>query len=220
MISSQITDSDDFISLSGTAQALYIHLYTGADDDGFNNQVQMAMFKAHAANDDLTALLAKKFVLQFANGVIVIKHWRIANAIRKDRYTPTVFQEEFKLLKLKENGSYSWLTDGCQMVAVDKNSLDKSSIDKNNLEDDDNDNKARTREIIKSRWMEAGYTEEDVERVFSYMKGIDFTESNFKKIMLVLKERAVIDIDAYLVTMKKNGSLTAGKGDDHYEYCE
>lgn len=88
------------------------------------------------------------------------------------------------------------------------------------FDDDDNNNKARTREIIKSRWMEAGYTEEDVERVFSYMKGIDFTESNFKKIMLVLKERAVIDIDAYLVTMKKNGSLTAGEGDDHYEYCE
>lgn len=131
MTTTQVTDSDDFVSMSSAAQALYLHLNNGADDDGFNNQVQMAMFKAHASIDDLKILLAKRFILQFENGVIVIKHWRMANAIRKDRYTPTVFQEELKKLCLKDNGSYSWLPNGCQMVAVDKDSIGKNRIDKN-----------------------------------------------------------------------------------------
>jgi hypothetical protein len=115
-----------------------------ADDDGFNNQVQMAMFKAHASVDDVKVLLTKRFILQFESGVIVIKHWRMANALRKDRYTETAYQEELKRLKVKDNGSYTivdgqenvWLPDGCQTVAkwlpqnsIDKNSIDNSSID-------------------------------------------------------------------------------------------
>lgn len=131
MTTTQITDSDDFITMPSAAQALYLHLTNGADDDGFNNQVQMAMYKAHAGVDDLKILLAKRFILQFESGVIVIKHWRMANAIRKDRYTPTVFQEELKQLGIKDNGSYTWLPDGCQMVAVGKDSIGKNRIDKN-----------------------------------------------------------------------------------------
>lgn len=130
MTTTQVTDSDDFISMPSAAQALYLHLNNGADDDGFNNQVQMAMFKSHASIDDLKILLAKRFILQFENGVIVIKHWRMANAIRKDRYTPTVFQEELKQLGLKDNGSYTWLPNGCQMVATGKDRLGKDRKDK------------------------------------------------------------------------------------------
>ena len=126
MTTTQVTDSDDFIAMPSASQALYLHLTNGSDDDGFNNQVQMAMFKAHASIDDLKILLTKRFILQFENGVIVIKHWRMANAIRKDRYTPTVFQEELKQLGLKENGSYTWLPNGCQMVATGKDSIGKS----------------------------------------------------------------------------------------------
>lgn len=131
MMTTQVTDSDEFISMSSASQALYLHLNNSADDDGFNNQIQMAMYKAHASIDDLKVLLAKKFVLQFENGVIVIKHWRMANAIRKDRYTPTVFQEELKQLIQKDNGSYTWLPNGCQMVATGKDRLGKNRKDKN-----------------------------------------------------------------------------------------
>lgn len=114
MYSKDITDSDDFIEMSSAAQALYFHLNQGADDDGFNNQIQLAMLKAHASTDDLKILMAKSFVIRFDCGVIVIKHWRMHNTLRKDRYTPTNYQEEFKLLGIKENGSY---TLGCQVVA-------------------------------------------------------------------------------------------------------
>lgn len=141
MLTRKVTDDDHFTDLSSSAQALYLHLTMSADDDGFCNQLSTAMFRSHASVQDLEALLEKRFLLQFDNGVIVIKHWRMANALRKDRYTPTAFQEELSKLKIKENGSYtmsedvvaSWLPDGCQMVAE---RLPQASIGKDRLGQD------------------------------------------------------------------------------------
>ena len=131
MFTKKITDSDAFTEMSSAAQALYFHLNQGADDDGFNNQIQMAMFKAHASTDDLKILLAKNFIIRFESGVIVIKHWRMHNTIRKDRYTPTNFQDELEQLGIKDNGAYThWLPNGCQMVATGKDSIGEVSIDK------------------------------------------------------------------------------------------
>ena len=122
MLTKKVTDDDNFLSLSASAQALYLHLSMSADDDGFSNQVSISMFKAHASVADLEALLARRYVYQFENGVIVIKHWRMANALRKDRYTPTAFQEELAQLKIKDNGSYTMvangLPNGCQLSAT------------------------------------------------------------------------------------------------------
>ena len=109
MFTRKVTDDDNFMALSSSAQALYLHLSLSADDDGFCNQVSVAMFKAHASVQDLQALLEKRYVYQFENGVIVIKHWRMANALRKDRYTPTAFQEELAKLELKTNGAYTMI---------------------------------------------------------------------------------------------------------------
>lgn len=117
MFTKKVTDDDNFMALSSSAQALYLHLSMSADDDGFCNQVSISMFKAHASVQDLQTLLEKRYIYQFENGVIVIKHWRMANALRKDRYTPTAFQREFAQLGIKDNGSYTRLPDGCQVVA-------------------------------------------------------------------------------------------------------
>lgn len=135
MFTKKVTDDDNFMSLSSSAQALYLHLSMSADDDGFCNQVSISMFKAHASVQDLQALLEKRYIYQFENGVIVIKHWRMANALRKDRYTPTTFQEELKQLMLKENGSYTMDTSGCQMVAscLPQDRLGKDRVDKDRL---------------------------------------------------------------------------------------
>ena len=135
MFTKKVTDDDNFMSLSSSAQALYLHLSMSADDDGFSNQVSISMFKAHASIQDLQALLENRYVYQFENGVIVIKHWRMANALRKDRYTPTVFQEELSKLQINDNGTYSWLPDGCQMVAncLPQDRLGKDSIGKNSI---------------------------------------------------------------------------------------
>lgn len=141
MYDNSVTSSDDFISMPSSAQALYFHLNQMADDDGFNNQIQMAMMMAHASTDDLRVLMAKSFIIRFECGVIVIKHWRLHNTLRKDRYTPTNYQEEFRLLGIKENGAY---TLGCQVVAnglpngchsIDKNSKDKNSLVEGSIED-------------------------------------------------------------------------------------
>ena len=139
MFTKKVTDDENFLHLSSSAQALYLHLAMSADDDGFSNQISTSMFKAHASIQDLEALLEKRYLYQFDNGVIVIKHWRMANALRKDRYTPTAFQEELAKLKVKDNGSYTWLPDGCQVVAnrlpdgchsIDKDREDKNRLDK------------------------------------------------------------------------------------------
>jgi len=137
MFTKKITDDDNFISLSASAQALYFHLNTCADDDGFNNQVSLAMFKAHASVDDLKVLLAKNYVIRFESGVIVIKHWRMHNTLRKDRYTPTAFQNELKQLGIKDNGSYTFgVPSGCQVVAerLPQDSIVKESIVEENIE--------------------------------------------------------------------------------------
>ena len=140
MFTKKITDSDAFTEMPSAAQALYFHLNQGADDDGFNNQIQMAMFKAHASTDDLKILLAKNFIIRFESGVIVIKHWRMHNTIRKDRYTPTNFKDELEQLGIKENGAYThWLPNGCQMVATGKVSIGEVSVDKVSIEEDMSD---------------------------------------------------------------------------------
>ena len=144
MFTKKITDDDHFLNLSSPAQALYLHLSMNADDDGFCNQITASMFKAHASVTDLEALLKNRYIYQFDSGVIVIKHWRMANALRKDRYTPTAFKNEMAMLKVSENGAYKFpdsndmvaerLPNGCQLVAerLPQVSIGKVSIDKNN----------------------------------------------------------------------------------------
>ena len=138
MFTKKVTDDDNFMALSSSAQALYLHLSMSADDDGFSNQVSISMFKAHASIQDLQALLEKRYIYQFENGVIVIKHWRMANALRKDRYSPTAFQEELAQLGVKENGAYTRLPDGCQTGAkrVPQDRLGKDSIGKDSIGQD------------------------------------------------------------------------------------
>ena len=140
MMTKKVTDDDRFMLLSSSAQALYLHLSMSADDDGFSNQVTIAMFKAHASVQDLQALLENRYIYQFDNGVIVIRHWRMANALRKDRYTPTIFKEELANLQIDDTGAYEmnagnqmatiWQPNGNQMATQDRIDKDKSDKDR------------------------------------------------------------------------------------------
>lgn len=138
MFTKKITDSDAFTELPSSAQTLYFHLNQGADDDGFNNQVQMAMFRAHATIDDLKLLILKKFVIRFESGVIVIKHWYMHNYIRKDTYTETAYLDEKSLLRLDENKSYVLTNNQLSLLPVDESltqiRLDKNRLDKNSID--------------------------------------------------------------------------------------
>ena len=107
MFAKTIIDSDAFLEMPLSTQALYFHLSMRADDDGFVNNPKKVQRVIGATDDDLKILIAKSFVLVFESGVIVIKHWRINNYIRNDRYKGTVYTEEKELLSVKENGSYT-----------------------------------------------------------------------------------------------------------------
>lgn len=106
MFSQDIVCSEEFLEMSISAQSLYFHLGMRADDDGFI-QPKIIMRTLGSTADDLKILIAKRFLLAFDTGVVVIKHWLIHNMIRQDRYKETRFIEEKKRLMIKENNAYT-----------------------------------------------------------------------------------------------------------------
>jgi len=108
MFAKTIIDSDAFIDMPLSTQALYFHLSMRADDDGFINNPKKIMRMIGASDDDLGVLLLKHFIISFETGIVVIKHWRLHNYIQKDRYKATVYSEEKALLGVKENGVYTF----------------------------------------------------------------------------------------------------------------
>lgn len=103
----KIVDSDAFLDMPLSTQCLYFHLNMRADDDGFIDNPKRVMKIVGASQDDLKLLTAKRFILAFESGVMVIKHWRMHNTLSQSRYHATQYVDEKSMLKLKENGSYS-----------------------------------------------------------------------------------------------------------------
>lgn len=167
MFSLKIVSSDAFLDMSVSARELYFQLGMYADDDGFINPKKMLRLVG-ASDDDLKILLAKRFLLPFESGVVVIKHWAINNQLRRDFYQPTLYVEEKKRLFIKDNKAY---TDRKQnvnkMLTTRKHSIDKISIDKIRLKDTDT-------------------TSKEVDEKIPLNKEIQ--ESDSKEIPLILKE--------------------------------
>ena len=123
MFAKTIIDSDAFLDMPLSSQSLYFHLSMRADDDGFLNNPKKVQRMIGASDDDLKLLIAKKFLIPFESGVVVIKHWRIHNYIQKDRYKPTVYADEKAQLRLKDNKAYS-LSEGV-LLGADENAAPK-----------------------------------------------------------------------------------------------
>ena len=98
MFSRTVTDRDDFIALSLSAQALYFHLGLVADDDGFTRAVLSTMRKIGAGQDDVDELTESGLIYRFETGVYVIMDWYVHNTIKTDKYYPTQYQAEKKQL--------------------------------------------------------------------------------------------------------------------------
>lgn len=111
MFAKTIIDSDAFLDMPITARLLYYDLAMRADDDGFVNSPKKIMKIIGASDDDIRILAARKFIIPFENGVVVIKHWRIHNYIRKDTYKETTYKEEKALLEFDENNAYTFSED-------------------------------------------------------------------------------------------------------------
>ena len=135
MFAKTIVLSDAFLDMPMSARCLYFTLSMVADDDGFVNAPKSIMRQCGASNDDMNILLMKRFILAFESGVIVIKHWRVNNYLRSDRYVETKYKEELALLTLNDDGVYSMEDDGIPVgipsgiPSIDKYRLDKKSID-------------------------------------------------------------------------------------------
>lgn len=148
MIAKSIIKSDQFLDMPATTQCLYFHLLLEADDDGFINAPKSIMRVIGAKDDDMRVLQAKGYIIPFESGVIVIKHWRLHNSLRKDRYNPNPqLENERKQLVVADNKEYqlatNWqpngnqlATSGIPLVATGKDRLGKDRLGKDREEEE------------------------------------------------------------------------------------
>lgn len=132
MFAKTIVLSDAFLDMPLSARCLYFTLGMLADDDGFVNSPKSIMRQCGASDGDLQCLLDNRFIILFETGVIVIKHWRINNYLRNDRYVPTKYKDEMQKLEVKDNGAYHVGIPGIPsngIPSIDKYRLDKNSKD-------------------------------------------------------------------------------------------
>lgn len=143
MFSTEIVDTDAFLSMPLSAQALYFHFGMHGDDDGFIGHPKKVMRVLGSTEEDFKILLEKRFIFEFDTGVICMKHWRMNNYIQKDRYSETNYSEEKAQIKVKRNGSYTECiqrVDKMSPIRIQPVStldtqyrLDKVSLDKTRL---------------------------------------------------------------------------------------
>lgn len=110
MFSLDVVDTDIFLDLPTSSQALYFHLGMRADDDGFVSSPKRITSMVGANQDDLKLLIAKGFVIPLEGGIVVIRHWKQNNYIQNDRYKKTIYQEQMKQLSVAD-GIYTASTD-------------------------------------------------------------------------------------------------------------
>lgn len=130
MFAKTIVLSDAFLDMPLSARCLYFTLGMFADDDGFVNSPKGIMRQCGASEDDMKVLISKKFVLTFESGVIVIKHWRINNYLRNDRYQETKYLEEKSELITDDNGAYTFGIPNSGIPSIGKDSIEEDSIGK------------------------------------------------------------------------------------------
>lgn len=150
MFAKTIIDSDAFLDMPATSQLLYFHLSMRADDDGFVNKPKSIMRMIGGKDDDIKLLFAKKFLIPFESGVVVIKHWKIHNYIRKDTYTETKYKEEKSQLILDENNAYKQaepgalqLCDGAVTGTATQVSIGKDRLGKESTEEEKDQKRTR-----------------------------------------------------------------------------
>ena len=195
MFSTQITESDAFVSMPLSTQALYFHLGLNCDDDGVLDSPKRVQRMIGASDDDMNLLIAKRFIIPFESGVIVIKHWKINNYIRKDRYNPTVYTEEMGMLTLKENGAYSLTNvlgipndNQCDtQIRLDKNRLNKCS------------SKGGKYDVLKN------LTSKETESLFATYEDADYLIDEVEEeINLKLKGAEIQDLYRYIIGYATN----------------
>ena len=196
MFAKTILESDAFTSMSSEAQILYVHLCMHADDDGFMNNARSVCKSLGFTKTKLDELFKKRFLLDMGNGITVIKHWKINNYIQKDRYKPTIYQEQFERLKVKNDNSY---TDRIQ----DGYSLDTQVRLGKSKERD------REEDLIKektARMLEMGYSSSLIDKALTmlYRDGCPHTAQFYQTILNTLTDDSIYNKDGYIYECIQN----------------
>ncbi len=160
MFSKSVIDSDTYMNLPLSAQALYFHLSMRADDDGFVGNPKTILRMTGCKSEDFKVLIEAGFIIEFESGIACIRHWHVNNYIQNDRYKPTVYKAEKTQIRLDESDVYTLDTECIQVVSntdtqvsigkdrLGKDSLGKVSLGKeiNNRGGDGGGDDARARE--------------------------------------------------------------------------
>lgn len=123
MFAKSVIDSDMFLDMPLSSQALYFHLAMRADDDGFINNVKRIMRMTGCGDDDMRILISKRFVIPFESGIAVVTHWKVHNYIAKDRYKPSTFPEK-GLVMLRDGNIYELCSNNEQKCIQTVDTLD------------------------------------------------------------------------------------------------
>ena len=175
MFSLKIVDTDAFLDMPQSTQNLYFHLGMRADDEGFIGNVKRIMKMIGSSEDDKKVLLAKKFLIEFESGVVVIKHWKMNNYLQNDRIKETAYLQEKSTLYLKDNGSYTLdSTQGTPLYTKCIHSIDKNRLD---LEENRLDNSEQV----------AKPTEKNSDALSEILEAEDFEQELKDKIILWLQ---------------------------------
>ena len=203
MFSKVIIDSDNFIDMPLSTQALYFHLSMRADDDGFVNNPKRIQRMIGCGDDDLKLLIVKSFIIPFESGIVVIKHWRMHNYIQKDRYKETVYLDEKSQLGLEPNKAYALLATQPECIQnVSKMDtqirLDKISTDKDSEEEDSID--APDTDVGSTPPPEP--PTKPIKHIYGEYKHVRLTDEEVEKLAAeygeALTDEAVIFLDEYI----------------------
>lgn len=211
MFAKTIIDSDAFLDMPLSAQALYFHLSMRADDDGFVNNPKKIQRMVGASDDDCKLLVIKRFILTFESGIIVIKHWKIHNYIRNDRYKETKYLAEKSLLELNKNNGYTerqtlGIPNGYQKDTQVRLGKDRLELGKDSIEE----GKEKTKRFIKPTIDEIRtYCLERNNSVDS-QRFYDYYESNGWKV----GKNPMKDWKASVRTWERSTDNTSKKGND------
>ena len=172
MFSKEITNSDVFLDMPLSAQALYFHFGMNADDDGFVSPKSIIRL-VQAKDDDVKLLLTKGFIIPFEDSVIVITHWKTNNHIKKDRYKPTLYREHKKMLGLTE-GKYTLYPKCIQNVSKmdTQYRLGKDSIVKDSIGNTSENEKIKTSDVVEKQLIDFLKTQETIKSPIGYLSHI------------------------------------------------
>lgn len=144
MFSLDVVDTDAFLEMPPSTQALYFHLGLRADDDGFIANPNRIISYIGATRDDMRILITKKFLIPMGvSGVYIITHWKVNNTIRHDRHTPSLYADKLNMLTEMSDKSYALkdeFTSGVvDTVATAKLPSKNENVEISTVEENDTD---------------------------------------------------------------------------------